>query len=112
MKIAIPVTGEQLDPHFGHCENFAVYDVNQQAKTISETNRITPPPHEPGLLPGWLKSQGIDLIITGGMGQKAIQLCHQNQIEVILGAQSTAPQTLIEQFLNEKLSAGSNACDH
>lgn len=112
MKIAIPVNGDQLNPHFGHCETFAFYDINQEAKSITSTDRVTPPPHEPGVLPGWLAEQGVNLVITGGMGQRAIQLCQDNKIEVILGAKAVAPAEIVQQFLSGGLSSGSNACDH
>jgi predicted Fe-Mo cluster-binding NifX family protein len=34
MRIAIPLGGEQLSPHFGHCERFALVDVDPEACKI------------------------------------------------------------------------------
>jgi predicted Fe-Mo cluster-binding NifX family protein len=51
-RIAIPLEGGILCSHFGHCEQFAIVDADD--KTITAETLITPPPHEPGLLPGWL----------------------------------------------------------
>lgn len=51
-KIAIPLENGRLCAHFGHCQQFSIVDVDNNA-IVSET-RVTPPPHEPGLLPAWL----------------------------------------------------------
>ena len=51
MRIAIPVANEQLSPHFGHCEKFALIDVDTTDRKILSRVDIEAPPHEPGLLP-------------------------------------------------------------
>ncbi|MEA1986441.1 MAG: NifB/NifX family molybdenum-iron cluster-binding protein, partial [Candidatus Marinimicrobia bacterium] len=85
-KIAIPTTNGNLSQHFGHCEKFAIYDVEND-KIVNE-EFITPPPHEPGSHPAFLREFGCGTIIAGGMGTKAQQLFQQNNIEVIIGLQS------------------------
>jgi len=35
MKYAVPVSGGIMSPHFGHCEQFALFDVEEQKKEIS-----------------------------------------------------------------------------
>ena len=68
MTIAIPLSGGKLSPHFGHCEQFALFQVEE--KLVKVRKDLDPPPHEPGLLPRWLKGQGVDLVIAGGMGRR------------------------------------------
>jgi Mrp family chromosome partitioning ATPase len=58
MRFAIPMAAGQLCLHFGHCEQFALIDVNEETKVITNQTMVTPPPHEPGLLPRWLHEQG------------------------------------------------------
>ena len=84
MKIAIPMSGEELSAHFGHCDKFALLEV--EGKEIARQTLAVPPPHEPGLLPKWLKEQGVTLVIAGGMGQRAQSLFSENGIEVVCGA--------------------------
>lgn len=86
MKIAIPMAGGQLCMHFGHCEQFALVDVDETAGKPTNTTLVTPPPHEPGLLPRWLHEQGATVIIAGGMGQRAHQLFAQSGVKVVVGA--------------------------
>lgn len=73
---------------------------------------LTPPPHEPGVLPPWIKQQGADLVITGGMGSRARNLFEEAGVHVIAGAPAIAPQDVIISFLNNSLVLGQNSCDH
>ena len=112
MKIAIPTANGILCPHFGHCEKFALIDVDENQKTILHQTSVTPPPHEPGLLPRWLHEQGATVVIAGGMGQRAQSLFTQNNITVVVGAPSDTPETIVDQYLSGNLISGANMCDH
>jgi len=112
MKIAIPVKNNTLCNHFGHCEQFFVCDVDSDKKSIAKSELVTPPPHEPGLLPRWLGEKDVNVIIAGGMGQKAQNLFTQRNIKVFVGAPALAPKILVDKYLNNQLVYGVNACDH
>ncbi len=112
MKIAIPTAGGRLCMHFGHCEQFALVDVDEIAGKPTQTAFMTPPPHEPGLLPRWLHEQGATVIIAGGMGQRAQMLFAQNGVKVLVGAPAGTPEELVSAYLSGSLTTGPNACDH
>jgi len=112
MKIAIPTAQGKLCMHFGHCEKFAMVDIDPETKMITGTTELDPPPHEPGVLPHWLGQQGTDLIIAGGMGQRAQDLFEAQDIAVVVGATSEDPETLTKAYLEGALQIGINACDH
>ena len=112
MKIAIPLAAGRLTMHFGHCEEFAILEVDEQSKEILNKSTYTPPPHAPGALPRWLHEQGADVIITGGMGQRAQQLFAQNGITVVVGAPTDSPEHLASTYLEGTLQTGGNLCDH
>ncbi len=112
MKIALPVSDGKLCMHFGHCEQFALVEVNEQAKQVTGQRLLTPPPHEPGVLPRWLHEQGANVIIAGGMGQRAQALFVENGIKVVVGAPAETPAALVAQYLDGTLAAGANVCDH
>lgn len=112
MKIAIPVANGLLNLHFGHCKSFALLDVDLDNKKIMARTEIDAPPHEPGLLPAWLGERSVDLVITGGMGQKAKQLFEQQSINVVVGAPSETPEALVQAYMSGTLVSGMNACDH
>jgi Mrp family chromosome partitioning ATPase/predicted Fe-Mo cluster-binding NifX family protein len=110
MKIAIPVAEGKLTAHFGHAAQFALLHLANGV--VKEKEMLTPPPHEPGVLPKWLGEMGVDVIIAGGMGQKALSLFEQNGIDVRTGAPSLSPEELVDQFLCDSLQTGENVCDH
>ncbi len=112
MKIAVPVNNDMLDAHFGHCKSFALVDIDQESKTITARENIDAPPHEPGLLPRWLAERNVNIVITGGMGQKAKELFAEQSIDVIVGAPIDKPENLIYSYMNGALQSGINACDH
>jgi predicted Fe-Mo cluster-binding NifX family protein len=98
--------------HFGHCETFAVLTVDKKTKSIIGCQNLVPPPHEPGVLPCWLGEQNVNVIIAGGMGQRAQQLFTEQNIDVVVGAPSAAPETLVADYLAGTLESGANVCDH
>jgi len=112
MRVAIPVTEGRLSPHFGHCEEFALIDVDPEKKEIVRTQMMPAPDHQPGLLPKWLHEQGATVIIAGGMGGRAQDLFAQSGIRVIIGAPSEEPQAIAKAFLSDSLQTGENICDH
>ncbi|HPB82860.1 MAG TPA: NifB/NifX family molybdenum-iron cluster-binding protein [Spirochaetota bacterium] len=112
MKIAIPVARGRLCMHFGHCEHFAIIDVNETTREILGEEYLTPPPHEPGILPKWLAEKGAHCIIAGGMGGRAQQIFNEFNIRVVTGAPSSEPREVVEHFLNDSLVLGQNTCDH
>ena len=110
MKFAIPLANGKLTAHFGHCQEFAL--VNVEDNQIKGKETLVPPPHEPGVLPKWLHELGTNVIIAGGMGARALDLFAQNQFEVIVGASALTPEELVKQYLDQTLRPGANVCDH
>lgn len=112
MRIAIPIADGKLAMHFGHCEQFAIIDVNPATKQIMKEDFLEAPEHQPGLLPKWLKEKGANIILAGGMGSRAQNLFAQNEIQVVIGVPCETPKKLVEAYLDGTLKSGENICDH
>ncbi len=112
MTIAVPVTGGRLSAHFGHCEAFVFYSAEGTDAAPQLVKTESAPPHAPGLLPRWLADKGADLVIAGGMGQRARDLFEQNGVQVVVGAPVAEPEVLVAQYLAGTLATGVNMCDH
>jgi predicted Fe-Mo cluster-binding NifX family protein len=112
IRFAVPTAQGQLCLHFGHCESFTLVDVDPESKQITHQDALVPPAHEPGVLPRWLGDQQVNVVIAGGMGQRAQMLFEQNGIQVITGANSAAPEDVVTAYLNKSLVTGDNLCDH
>ena len=110
MRFAIPLADGKLTAHFGHCQEFAMIDVEE--KQIKKKEILVPPPHEPGVLPKWLHELGTNVIIAGGMGNRALTLFEENGIQVVTGAPSLVPEELVQSYLDNSLVSGNNLCDH
>jgi predicted Fe-Mo cluster-binding NifX family protein len=110
MKFAIPLAEGKLTAHFGHCQEFALVEVEDNEIKNKET--LVPPPHEPGVLPKWLHELGTNVIIAGGMGARALELFAQNNIKVIVGASALTPEERVQKYLDNSLQTGGNVCDH
>jgi len=110
MKVAIPVVQGMLCNHFGHCEAFWVADIEGQS--ILNEGFIQPPPHQPGVLPGWMADLGVNLVLAGGMGGRAIALFQERGVEVMVGCPMCSPQELAKKYIEGGIQSGANACDH
>jgi len=112
MRVAIPLTNGKLSQHFGHCEQFAIIDADSDTKNIESRELVAPPAHEPGILPRWLSGLHVNLVIAGGMGQRAQQLFAQHQIEVVVGAPAESAEDVVSAYLEGRIECGENVCDH
>lgn len=107
-KIALPIDKESVSAHFGHAEQFVLYDVEDNK--IVNTKKETPPPHEPGSIPRWLHALGATTVITGGMGQKAISLFQESGIQVLSAPAGSAHAQVINDYLAGKLGTPAGGC--
>lgn len=107
MKIAVASEGKFVTEHFGHCENFSIFDVKDGR--ILSFESLPNPGHRPGFLPNWLHERGANVIISGGMGGGAIEIFNEHGIEVIVGVSGEA-QTLVEDYLKGTLKSTGSVC--
>ena len=108
MRIAVATEGNKVSMHFGRCQGYTIYEV-EGGKMTSEQLESSPP-HQPGMLPKWLKDKGADVVIAGGAGAMARQLFGQMGIELILGV--TGPvRKAVNEYLEDRLETGPSTCD-
>jgi predicted Fe-Mo cluster-binding NifX family protein len=119
MKIAIPMEEGILASHFGRCQEFAIIDLDTDARQIITIETMVPPDHQPGAFPRWLNELGVTAVIAGGMGQRAIQLFTQMGIDLYAGAPIDAPENLARAYIDGTLrtqfipcEGGHGNCDH
>jgi len=110
MKIAIPVEGERLSPHFGGASLFSIVEVDPVTKTILRSEALPPPEHQPGAFPVWLRQQGVTVVIAGGIGQRALALFAQQGITVRAGQPGAPAMDLVREFLSGNLNSAPDGC--
>jgi predicted Fe-Mo cluster-binding NifX family protein len=90
--------------HFGRCPYFALVDL--EGKEVKAVQVVTNPfygGHQPGQVPGFIHQQGADVMLSGGMGGRAIQFFEQLGIQAATGATGTV-QAALERYLGGELS--------
>lgn len=107
MKIAVAGMNNQVAEHFGHCENFHIYEAENGSITSERT--IPNPGHKPGFLPNYLGDMGVNVMISGGMGSGAVDIFNERGIEVITGASGPA-RDAAELYLRGELKSTGSVC--
>ena len=112
MKIAIPVENGRLNSHFGGSHHFALIEVAQNTKTVLRSETLPAPEHQPGLFPRWLREQGVEVVIAGGIGQRGLDIFAQHGIEVRAGQPDAPVEVLVAAYLEGRLVQTPEGCAH
>jgi predicted Fe-Mo cluster-binding NifX family protein len=107
MRISISTDSNQVSAHFGRCPSFTIIDIDNGQVTKRET--IDNPGHHPGYLPQFLHEKGVNMIVAGGMGQRARGLFLEQGIETILGIAGSIDE-VVEKLTNDTLEGGESLC--
>ena len=110
MKIALPSRQNMIDGHFGHCEYFTVFTVNESKEIISQ--EIVDSPTGCGCksnIAGVLANMGVTLMLAGNMGQGAVNVLHTAGIEVLRGCSGDV-KTVANAWLQGALTDSGTSC--
>ena len=109
MKIAVTYENGEVYQHFGHTENFKIYEVEDGKVVSSEVIGSNGSGH--GALAGLLADNSIDVLICGGIGDGAQEALVQNGIELCAGTSGNADEAVEAYLRGELVNTGAN-CDH
>lgn len=113
MKIAVPTRGNQVDDHFGHCEMYTVFTMDEKNKSILNTE-ILPSPQGCGCksnIASTLKEKGVTMLLAGNMGNGALNVLKNSGIEVIRGCSGDV-RILAETYMKDALTDSGESCNH
>jgi predicted Fe-Mo cluster-binding NifX family protein len=108
MRIAVSADNSNglesvVSPHFGRCPYFVLVDMEGQDVTaVTAVNNPYYGNHRPGQVPGFIDSHDVNVMLTGGMGHRAIMFFEQFGIQPVTGAGGTVRQSL-ERYLGGAL---------
>ena len=109
MRIAVTYENGNIFQHFGHTEEFKVYEVEEGKVVSSEIIGSNGSGH--GALAGLLNEKGIDVLICGGIGGGAQSALAERGIELCAGAEGNADRAVEAYLRGELINTGAN-CDH
>ncbi len=98
----------QVAAHFGHAPFFTILDVDNDFKVKNVKvlqNQMTGDAHRPGMVPRMLMNEGVNMLITGALGQRAFQLFESNNIAVVPNAMNITVETAFNEYLSGNLKA-------
>lgn len=111
MKIAVPVTKEnQIDSHFGHCESYGIFTISEK-KEIAGIESVESP-QGCGCksdIASVLASDGVTVMLAGGIGEGAINVLNNSGIEVIRGCSGDATE-VVKLYLSGLVEDSGSSC--
>ena len=110
MKIAVTYENGQIFQHFGHTEQFKIYEIEDHTIISSEVIDTNGQGH--GALAGLLKTIGADVLICGGIGGGAQMALADAGIKLYGGVIGSC-DAAVEAYLANNLGYNPNVkCDH
>jgi predicted Fe-Mo cluster-binding NifX family protein len=112
MKIAIPTRGNRVDEHFGHCEMYTVFSVDEK-KQITGSESIASPSGCgcKSNIASVLREQGVEVMLAGNMGMGAMNVLNAQGIRVIRGCAGDATDIAVA-YLNGQIGDSGISCGH
>jgi predicted Fe-Mo cluster-binding NifX family protein len=112
MKIAVTYANGQVFQHFGHTEQFKVYDVDMESRTVKSAEVFSAVGSGHGALSDFLKNLGVEALICGGIGGGARTALKDAGIILYPGVLGDADQS-VSALLNETLNYNPyTVCQH
>ena len=111
MKIAVPTRENMVDNHFGHCDHYTIFTINDGVVKMKE---ILPSPQGCGCKSGIalvLRQKGVQVMLAGNMGEGARNVLESNEIKVVRG-QSGNIDELVAAYLAGKITDSGEGCSH
>jgi predicted Fe-Mo cluster-binding NifX family protein len=114
MKIAVPVTSDKyIDGHFGHCESYSVFTISDKNEIIDI--KTIKSPQGCGCksdIASVLASDGVKVMLAGGIGGGAINVLNNSGIEVIRGCSGNADEVVKLYIAGLVKDSGSSCHQH
>ena len=109
IRIAVPVKGDELDAHFGKAQAFRLYNVENN-EVVSDV-LVDPAGSGHDAIAKFLHLYGVNVVICGGIGNKAVEALNGYDIWVVSGHEGKADDRVAE-FLRGELDLGEATCNH
>ena len=110
MKVAVPARDGFVDAHFGHCEHFMVYSLDERNEVVDEEKVDSPEGCGcKSNIAGILARTGVTHMIVGNMGESAVHVLEAGGIKVIRRASGNA-QEAVERFAAGALADSGEPC--
>ena len=104
IRIALPLQGSLFSDHFGGATHFRFIDADRSTRDLVSQTDQAAPKHVPGAFPKWLAEQGVQSVIAGSIGRRAVELFTENGILVFIAQKGVSPEELVKLQLEGRLT--------
>lgn len=111
MKIALPKNENDINQHFGKSRSFEIITIEDNKVINKKEVSSEALQHNHGGLAALLKDEGVSVVITGGIGQGAIDGLKSQNLDVIRGA-SGKIDDIVTAYINGELQDKNVVCSH
>ena len=111
MKIAVPTRENNVDSHFGHCEFYTIYSIEENKVVEKE---VLESPQGCGCksdIASVLQQKGVKQMLAGNMGAGALSKLNAFGIDVVRGCDGNV-DNLVEKYLNGEIKDSGESCEH
>ncbi|WP_353853013.1 NifB/NifX family molybdenum-iron cluster-binding protein [Dehalobacter restrictus] len=114
MKIALPSRQNFIDDHFGHCEYFTVYTIDDVTKEILNQETVTSPAGCgcKSNIATTLSEMGVSIMLAGNMGQGAVNVLNNIGIDVVRGCSGDVKEVALNWLNGSLLDSGDSCNQH
>ena len=111
-KLAIPTREGRVDDHFGHCDHYSLFTIDDNKQVVS-TERLDSPQGCgcKSNIASVMQQMGITMMLAGNMGMGAFNKLSAHGISVIRGCKGDINDVL-KAYLDGKLTDSAESCDH
>ncbi len=111
MKVAVPTRDGQVDDHFGHCDHFTIFTV-EDGKVVSREKLESPEGCGcKSNIASELKEMNVTVMLAGNMGQGAVNILGSNDVQVVRGCSGDI-DVLVEKWIAGEVKDQVIVCDH
>ena len=111
-KIAIPTRDNVVDDHFGHCDHYTVFSVDDQKNLISSERLDSPQGCGcKSNIASVMQEMGITIMLAGNMGMGAFNKLSAHGISVVRGCHGNI-EDVLKSYLDGSIADSAESCSH
>lgn len=113
MKIALPTRENLIDDHFGHCEYYTIFTIDNNKEIIGQETLTSPAGCGcKSNIAQTLTEMGVKIMLAGNMGDGAAATLHNSGIEVLRGCTGDVKTVALKWLDGSLVDSGDSCHEH
>ncbi|MBK5246488.1 MAG: NifB/NifX family molybdenum-iron cluster-binding protein [Peptostreptococcaceae bacterium] len=113
MKIALPSRQNLIDDHFGHCEHYTIFTIDDNKEIIAQEKLAAPAGCGcKSNIAQTLSELGVEIMLAGNMGEGAVNVLKNAGIDVLRGCSGDVKETTLKWLDGSLVDSGDSCHEH